>query len=72
MQLAAEITMMSTDTPAQTIAARMVNTLLRALAPGEEVCVESELLKHFPFARVGEAAERPAELRMPTMANGAL
>jgi hypothetical protein len=72
MQLAAEITMMSSDTHAQTIAARMINTLLRALAPGEEVCVESELLKHFPFARVGEPATRHADLRIPTTAHGAL
>ena len=64
---------MKHDTPAQTPAARVINALLRALDPGEEVCVESELLKHFPFARVGEQQPaRQAALRFPTTANGAL
>ncbi|MGY4827811.1 hypothetical protein ACVNIS_04435 [Sphaerotilaceae bacterium SBD11-9] len=63
---------MNHDTPAQTPAARVINALLRVLAPGEEVCVETELLKHFPFARLGEQPSRHAALRIPTTAHGAL
>jgi hypothetical protein len=76
MQLAAHApdgATMKLDAHAQTPAARVINAFLRALAPGEEVCVESELLKHFPFARTGEQqSARHTALRIPTTAHGSL
>jgi len=63
---------MNHDTTAQTTAARFVNALLRVLAPGEEVCVESELLKHFPFSRLGERSSSHVQLRVPTTIHGSL
>ena len=63
---------MNRDTQPQTPAARLINALIRVLAPGDEVCVESELLKHFPFARVGAQAESRPSLRIPTTVHGSL
>ena len=63
---------MNRNTTAQTTTARVINALLSALAPGDEVGADSELLKHFPFARVGEQASSVARLRMQTTAHGSL
>jgi hypothetical protein len=63
---------MNRNTPAQTTTTRLINALLRVLAPGEEVCVESEMLKHFPFARIGEQTSPQARLRMQTTVHGSL
>jgi hypothetical protein len=63
---------MNHDTLEKAPATRVIHALLRTLIPNEEVCVESELLKHFPFARVGERAPRQPALRFPTTAPGSL
>lgn len=62
------------DTTAQTTAARLINALMCAFAPAEKgIDVETELLKHFPFARVGEQAPSSNSLRsIPTTAHGSL
>jgi hypothetical protein len=62
---------MNHDTTARTTAARWVDSLLRVLASGDEVGVESELLKHFPFVRQGERSSR-VQLRIPTTVHGSL
>jgi len=66
--------MMNRDTTAQTTAARLIKALVRSFAPVEEGNdVETELLKHFPFARVGEPVSSRGSLRnMPTTAHGSL
>jgi hypothetical protein len=63
---------MQRNTHTATPAARLINVLIRALAPGEEPSVEAELLKHFPFARVGVQAPARPSLRIPTTVSGAL
>ena len=64
---------MNHDDALPSAATRAFHALLRALDPGEEICLESELLKHFPFARVGETSSQHAPLRViPTTAPGAL
>jgi hypothetical protein len=63
---------MNRDTTTQATAARLIHALLRALVPGEEVCVESEMLKHFPFARIGQHASQRVRLRVPTTVHGSL
>ena len=62
---------MNRHTTAQTTAAHWVSSLLRVLASDEEVSVESELLKHFPFVQQGERSSR-VQLRVPTTVHGSL
>ena len=63
---------MNRDTKAPTPTARVIDALLRALAPGETLSVEAEVQQHFPFARLGDDASPHARLRMPTTAHGSL
>ncbi len=63
---------MNRNTNAQTTTARVINALLRAWEPGDEVGANSELLKHFPFARVGEQASSQTRLHMQTTVHGSL
>lgn len=63
---------MNRDAPAQTTTARVIDALLRVLAPGEAACIETEMQSHFPFARIGEQTSRQAHLRMPTTVHGSL
>jgi hypothetical protein len=64
---------MNRDTSsAPTTAARVIDALLRALAPAEDLSVEAEMQRHFPFARLGQEASSQANLRMPTTAPGSL
>lgn len=63
---------MNRDTSAPTTTARVINTLLRALAPAEELSVEAEMQQHFPFARLGDDSSPHARLRLPTTAHGSL
>lgn len=62
------------DTTAQTKAARLINALMRGFAPVDtHDDVATELLKHFPFARLGEQAHSQNGLRgIPTTAHGSL
>lgn len=63
---------MNRNTTAQTTTARVINALLCALAPDDKGDADSELLKHFPFARVGEQASSQTRLHMQTTAHGSL
>ncbi len=63
---------MNRNTSAPTTTARVIDSLLRALAPGEELSVEAEVQQHFPFARLGDDSSLHARLRMPTTAHGSL
>lgn len=60
----------ATSTPTTT--ARVIDALLRVLAPGEELSVEAQMQQHFPFARLGQDTSSQASLRMPTTAPGSL
>jgi hypothetical protein len=62
---------MKPETTPTTIAGRWIDALVRALDPGQEVCMEAELLKHFPFARTVRVPSVQHVLRMPTTAHGA-
>ena len=55
-----------------TTTARVIDALLRVLAPGEELSVEAQMQQHFPFARLGQDTSSQASLRMPTTAPGSL
>lgn len=59
-------------TSAPTTAARVIDALLRALAPAEDLSVEGEMQQHFPFARLGQDTPSQASLRMPTTMPGSL
>jgi len=64
---------MNPDTnSAPTPLARVIDALLRVLAPGEKLSVEAEMQQHFPFARLGQDTSSQASLRMPTTAPGSL
>ena len=52
--------------------ARLIQSLLRALTPDGETSVESELLIHFPFARIGEQEMTRPLMRVPTTISGTL
>ncbi|MBC7992449.1 MAG: hypothetical protein H7Z15_04305 [Rhizobacter sp.] len=63
---------MNRDNPAPSPAARVIDALLRALAPGEELSTEAEVQQHFPFARLGADTSPQAHLRRPTTVPGSL
>jgi len=64
---------MNRDTSAPTTTtARVINALLRALAPTAELSVEAEMQQHFPFARRGNDDSPHARLHLPTTAHGSL
>jgi hypothetical protein len=63
---------MNRDTPAPNTAARVIDALLSALAPGEELSAEAEVQQHFPFARLGDDTSAQARMRLPTTAPGSL